>query len=119
MLAYHKFVAFVKQVFALTLRKTRLENLQLLAYGLLRGRSCCLSRIARFFPLPTDHNHRLRRLLRFLKKPGFLPDQLYPQLIRALAPGWPASLPLWALCWAGRWQGLRTSRNDLPVKSSG
>ncbi len=41
MLAYPKFVAFVKQVFTLSLRKTRLENLQLLAYGIMRGRSCC------------------------------------------------------------------------------
>jgi hypothetical protein len=31
-------------------RRTRLENLQRLTYGLLRGKSSCLSRIARFFP---------------------------------------------------------------------
>jgi|YNPNPStandDraft_1061719.scaffolds.fasta_scaffold64147_1 hypothetical protein len=141
MLPYPKFVQFVKQVFGLSLRKTRLENLQLLVFGLLRGRSCSLSRIARFFPLPTDHNHRLRRLWRFLKNPGFVPEQLYPQLIRALAPCWPASLPLplaldwtsaggyellvaslpwrgralplWALCCAGKWKDLLTSRNHL------
>lgn len=56
MLPYPKFAAFVKQVFALALRKTRLENLLLLAYGLLRGQSYCLSRIVRFFSLPTEHN---------------------------------------------------------------
>lgn len=38
MVAYPKFVAFVKQVFSLQLRKTRLENLQLLTYGLVRAR---------------------------------------------------------------------------------
>lgn len=141
MLPYPKFVQFVKQVFSLNLRKTRLENLQLLAFGLLRGHSCCLSRIARFFPLPTDHNHRLRRLWRFLKNPGFVPEQLYPQLIQALAPCWPAqlavplaldwtsaggyellvaslpwrgrALPLWAYACQRKWQGLLTSRNHL------
>lgn len=141
MLAYPKFVAFVKQVFALTLRKTRLENLQLLAFGLLRGQSCCLSRIARFFPLPTEHTDRLRRLWRFLKNPGFVPDLIYPQLIRALVPCWPAvlplplaldwtsaggyellvaslpwrgrALPLWVHSCLGKWQGLATSRNHL------
>jgi hypothetical protein len=141
MVAYPKFVAFVKQVFSLQLRKTRLENLQLLTFGLLRGQSCCLSRIARFFPLPTDHSHRLRRLWRFLKNPGFVPERVYPQVMRALAPRWPAQLPLplaldWtsaggyellvaALPWRGRalplwtqvvrqkWQGLLTSRNHL------
>ncbi len=71
-------MAFVKQLFPLSLRKTRLENLRLLTYGLLRGHSCCLSRIARFFPLPTDHQHRLRRLWRFLRNPSFLPEQVYP-----------------------------------------
>lgn len=141
MLSYPKFVAFVKQVFALTLRKTRLENLQLLAYGLVRSQSCCLSRIARFFPLPTEHNDRLRRLWRFLRNPSFVPERVYPQLIRALAPCWPAALPLplaldwtsaggyellvaslpwrgralplWAYACQGKWQGLLTSRNHL------
>jgi hypothetical protein len=141
MLPYPKFVRFVKQVFSLALRQTRLENLQLLVYGLLRGRSCALSRMARFLPLPTSHNHRLRRLWRFLRNPHFLPEQVYPQLIRALAPCWPAQLPLplaldWtcaagyellvaALPWRGRalpwwayacrknWKGLGTSRNCL------
>jgi hypothetical protein len=89
MLSYPQFVRFVKQVFSLTVRRTRLENLQLL-----QGRSCCLSRIARFFPLPTDYNHRLRRLWRFLTNPHFIPEQVYPQLIRALAPCWPAQLPM-------------------------
>jgi hypothetical protein len=89
MLSYSQFVRFVKQVFSLTVRRTRLENLQLL-----QGRSCCLSRIARFFPLPTDYNHRLRRLWRFLTNPHFIPEQVYPQLIRALAPCWPAQLPM-------------------------
>lgn len=46
--------------------------MQLLAFGLLRGHRCCLFRIARFFPLPTDHNHHLRRLWRFLKNPPAL-----------------------------------------------
>jgi len=50
MVPYPKFVQFVKQVFSLTVRRTRLENLQLLTYGLLRGHSCCLSRIARSSP---------------------------------------------------------------------
>jgi hypothetical protein len=141
MVPYPKFVRFVKQVFSLTVRRTRLENLHLLAYGLLQGRSCCLSRIARFFPLPTEHTHRLRRLWRFLRNPGFVPEQLYPQLIRALAPCWPAqlpmpvaldwtrasgyellvaalpwrgrALPLWAYACQGKWQGLLTSRNHL------
>jgi len=141
MLPYPKFVQFVKQVFALSVRRTRLENLQLLTYGLLRGHSCSLSRIARFCPVPTAHNHRLRRLWRFLRNPGFVPEQLYPQLIRALAPRWPAQLPvplaldwtsaggyellvaalpwrgravlLWAHACQGRWQGLLTSRTHL------
>ncbi len=134
MLSYPQFVRFVKQVCALSVRRTRLENLQLLTYGLLRGRSCCLSRIARFCPVPTAHTHRLRRLWRFLRNPDFLPEQLYPQLIRALAPCWPTTLPLplaldwtsaggyellvaalpwrgravplWAQACQGRWQGL-------------
>lgn len=112
-----------------------------MVFGLLRSQSCCLSRIARFYPLPTNHNHRLRRLWRFLKNPGFVPEQVYPQLVRALAPCWPAHLPLplaldWtsaggyellvaALPWRGRalplwthvcrqkWQDLLTSRNHL------
>jgi len=141
MLPYPKFVQFVNQVFPLRLRKTRRANLLLLVYGLLRSQSCCLSRIVRFFPLLTDHNHRLRRLWRFLRNPGFVPQQVYPQLIRALAPCWPAQLPLplaldWtsapgyevlvaALPWRGRalplwgevcrqkWQGLTLSRNSL------
>jgi hypothetical protein len=141
MLTYPKLVQFVKQVFSLTLRKTRLENLQLRSFGLLRGQSCCLSRIARFFPLPTEHNDRLRRLWRFLRNPGFLPEQLYPQPLRALAPCWPAqkplplaldwtsaagyellvaalpwrgrALPLWAQVCRANWQGLCTSRNRL------
>jgi hypothetical protein len=141
MVPYPKFVRFVKQVFSLTVRRTRLENLHLLAYGLLQGRSCCLSRIARFFPLPTEHTHRLRRLWRFLTNPHFIPEQVYPQLIRALSPCWPAQLPMplavdWtraggyellvaALPWRGRalpvwaavcrqdWQGVGTSRNHL------
>jgi hypothetical protein len=91
--------------------------------------------------LKSAHNHRLRRLWRFLRNPGFVPEQVYPQLIRALAPCWPASLPLplaldwtaaagyellvaalpwrgralplWASVCAGNWQGLGTSRNHL------
>jgi len=141
MLPYQKFASFVKGVFCLKLRKTRLTNLLLLSYGLLRGQSCCLSRIARFFPLPTGHNDRLRRLWRFLRNPGFVPEQLYPQLIQALVPCWPKALPLplaldwtsaggyellvaalpwrgralplWAHACQGRWQGLRTSRTHL------
>lgn len=141
MLPYPKFIRFVKQVFSLNLRQTRLANLQLLVYGLLRGQSCCLSRMARFFPLPSSHNHRLRRLWRFLKNPHFLPEQVYPQLIRALSPCWPAqlavplaldwtaatgyevlvaalpwrgrALPLWAYVCREDWQGLRLSRNHL------
>jgi hypothetical protein len=93
MLSYPKFVTFVKEVFDLSLRKTRLENLNLLAYGVLRGQSLCMSRIVRFFPLPTNHNHRLRRLWRFLRNPCFLPDQIYPH-VRSLAPCWPVTLPL-------------------------
>jgi hypothetical protein len=136
MVPYPKFVRFVKQVFSLSVRRTRLENLQLL-----QGRSCCLSRIARFFPLPTDHTHRLRRLWRFLTNPHFIPEQVYPQLIRALSPRWPAqlsmplavdwaraggyellvaalpwrgrALPVWAAVCAGSWQGIHTSRNHL------
>jgi hypothetical protein len=73
MIPYPNFVQCVKQVFALSVRRTRLENLQLLTYGLLRGRSCCLSRIARFLPLPTEHNDRLRRLWRFLAGPPSSP----------------------------------------------
>jgi hypothetical protein len=141
MVPYPKFVRFVKQVFSLTVRRTRLENLHLLTYGLLQGRSCCLSRIARFFPLPTEHTHRLRRLWRFLTNPHFIPEQVYPQLIRALSPRWPAQLPMplavdwtraggyellvaalpwrgralpvWAAVCAGSWQGIHTSRNHL------
>ena len=71
MIPYPNFVQCVKQVFSLTVRRTRLENLQLLTYGLLRV--CCLSRIARFFPLPTEHNDRLRRLWRFLAGPPSSP----------------------------------------------
>jgi hypothetical protein len=109
MVPYPKFVRFVKQVFCLTVRRTRLENLHLLAYGLLQGRSCCLSRIARFFPLPTEHTHRLRRLWRFLTNPHFIPEQVYPQLIRALAPRWPAQLPMpLAVDWT-RAAGLRAA----------
>jgi len=141
MVPYPKFVQFVRQVFALTGRRTRLENLYLLAYGLLQGRSSCLSRIVRFWPVPTGHNHRLRRLWRFLKNPHFIPEPIYPQRIRALAPCWPAQLPVplaldWtsaggyellvaALPWRGRtlpvwatvcrqgWQGMATHRNHL------
>jgi len=91
-----------------------------LVYGLLRGQSCCLSRIARSFSLPTSHNHRLWRLWRFLKKPHFLPEQVYPQLIRALSSCWPASLPL-ALDWtsAGGYEllvaALPWQRQALPL----
>jgi hypothetical protein len=39
MVPYPKFVQFVKQAFALSVRRTRLENLQRLTYGLLRGKT--------------------------------------------------------------------------------
>ena len=53
------------------MRVTRLRNLALLVYGLIRCRSGCLSVIVRHWPHgPTRHTHRLKRLHRFLKNPG-------------------------------------------------
>lgn len=49
------------------MRVTRLRNLKLLAYGIMQGRSGCLSTIVRQWPLGSRrHTHRLKRLHRFL-----------------------------------------------------
>ena len=49
------------------MRVTRLRNLKLLAYGIMRGRSGCLSTIVRQWPVGSRrHIHRLKRLHRFL-----------------------------------------------------
>jgi hypothetical protein len=71
MLPYFSFRGFVKQLFFPKLHKTRLDNLNLLVYGLLRGHSCSGARLAHFFPLPSCPNHRLRWLWRFLRSPAF------------------------------------------------
>jgi hypothetical protein len=53
------------------MRVTRLRNLALLVYGLIRSQSGCLSVIVRHWPHgPRRHVHRLKRIHRFLKNPG-------------------------------------------------
>jgi hypothetical protein len=53
------------------MRVTRLRNLTLLVYGIIRSRSGCLSVIVRSWPHgPRRHTHRLKRLHRFLKNKG-------------------------------------------------
>jgi hypothetical protein len=69
------------------MRVTRLRNLTLLVYGILRSRSGCLSAIVRSWPVgPTRHIHRLKRLHRFLKNSSV---PMLPVFRSAAAVIWP------------------------------
>ena len=57
----------VVKAWEVEMRATRLRNLVLLAYGIVQGRSGCLSEIVRHWPVGSRrHVHRLKRLHRFL-----------------------------------------------------
>jgi len=63
------------------MRVTRLRNLALLVYGIIRSRSGCLSVIMRSWPHgPNHHVHRLKRLHRFLKNSGVKEARVFEPL---------------------------------------
>jgi len=62
MLSYNEVRTIVNRCH-IQMRVTRLRNLALLAYGLIKVRSGCLSVIVRHWPHgPRRHTHRLKRL---------------------------------------------------------
>jgi hypothetical protein len=84
MLSYKK-VQTVVNHWGIEMRKTRLDNLNLLVHGIIQGRSGCLSEIVRHWPLGSRrHTHRLKRLHRFLKNEAVEVEPVFRNLTAVL-----------------------------------
>ena len=77
---YPHLLRFVNSAFP-NLRRTRLRNLTLLVWAILKRRTLCQAQLARALPGRSKHLHKKKRLHRFAKNQALRPLSLAAQLI--------------------------------------